>query len=99
MFILAVDVEKAYDRVCRDRLQELAYYLGIAANPFWNIMWNATVDGLTRVTGGATLSDGFLTTRGIKQGCPASPIIFGFILSALESYLRAKCDSGIVLHG
>lgn len=35
---MAVDIEKAYDRVCRTRLDELAVYLGIAANPFYALL-------------------------------------------------------------
>lgn len=35
-------------------------------------------------------SDIFTTSRGIRQGCPASPTLFGILLSFLERYLKHK---------
>ena len=66
LLIMAIDIEKAYDRVCRARMHELMMYLGIAANPFYALLHNATTAGTTSVTGGSTLSESFTTSRGIK---------------------------------
>jgi len=41
LFILAIDIEKAYDRVDRDRLRDLLIYMGFAANPFFELYWTA----------------------------------------------------------
>lgn len=66
LLIMAIDIEKAYDRVCRERMHELMMYLGVAANPFYTLLHHATTVGTTSVTGGSTLSDSFTTSRGIK---------------------------------
>jgi retron-type reverse transcriptase len=50
------------------------------------------------VKGPLGLAGGFLTTRGIKQGCPVSPLLFAVLLSGLERRLaRLHPTAGIVL--
>ncbi len=50
--------------------------------------------GEVAVTVAETLSNVFLITRGIKQGCPASPTVFGILLAGLQNWLaRVYSDS------
>lgn len=40
----------------------------------------------------------FTTSRGIKQGCPISPVLFALLLSGLERYLLSQApDAGFVI--
>ncbi|KAK9800203.1 hypothetical protein WJX73_008932 [Symbiochloris irregularis] len=40
----------------------------------------------------AGLTDTFRCTAGVKQGCPASPLLFGLFLDDLEAKLQAETD-------
>lgn len=60
----------------------------------------ATASGQVTVTGPGGLSDVFDTLRGIRQGCPASPVIFALFISFLERRLcRLFPEAGILLGG
>ncbi len=46
------------------------------------------------------MSAAFSTSRGIKQGCPLSPILFSILLSGLERYvLSSHTTAGFTLGG
>ncbi len=51
LYLLTVDVDKAYDSVCRARLFELCTYMGIADCALFRLMWYATTAGGIHVTG------------------------------------------------
>ena len=38
------------------------------------------------------LSDSFTVDRGVRQGCPASPLIFSLFLDRIEEYIRLHMD-------
>ena len=93
---MALDVAKAYGSVDRDCLYTVLAHLGITDNPFFKLLWRSLVFGKSAVCGAGHLSESWTTTRGIKQGCPASPIIFSLLLSGLSRYLqRTVSDCGI----
>ena len=80
---MALDVAKAYDSVDRDRMLEILSHMGITNNSFFKLLWRSLLVGKTAVCGGGSLSTAWVTSRGIKQGCPASPIIFSLVISGL----------------
>ncbi len=88
-----VDVDKAYDSVCHDHLLELCTHMGIADCALFRLMWQATTTGGIHVTGSQGLAPQFSTSRGIKQGCPFAPILFGLLMSGLERYLLDTCST------
>ena len=79
----AVDINKAYDAVDRHAMDKILTHMGIADVSFVRFLRKVLDDGPTVVTGAPTLSTPFYTTRGIKQGCPASPTLFGLLLAGL----------------
>ena len=82
-----LDLHKAYDSVNRMAMDTIAFHLGLTGNGFWTLMTLARDTGPVYITGTSALSAPFYTTRGIKQGCPASPLLFALLLAGLEKRL------------
>ena len=80
---MQLDIEKAYDSVDREAMRAYFERVGLTASPFYHLMETAMTEGQVYVTGPAGLASPFLTSRGIRQGCPVSPILFTFLLMGL----------------
>ena len=85
--LCALDLHKAYNSVNRTAMDAIASHLGLPGNGFWMLMTLARDTGPVYITGTLALSAPFYTTRGIKQGCPASPLLFALLLTGLEKRL------------
>ena len=74
-YILTVDQEKAFDKVDRELLFQICEKLGIGNIMIdWiRVLYNNTSSAL-QVNG--FIGERFKTTRGIRQGCPLSAILF-----------------------
>lgn len=72
--------------------------VGLGGNAFFKLICQAMHKGAVSVTGATTLGEAFLTSRGIRQGCPASPILFCLILMGLQRRLqRLQLEGGVLL--
>ena len=89
LYCCFVDLAKAYDSVPRGHLfKVLTGELGISPS---------TVKCLSRmyeqvqasVVIGRDYSDSFELREGVRQGCPASPLVFSLYMDRLESYLAS----------
>jgi len=88
-----VDFKQAYDRVPRQLLWEKLAARGLGGE------WRRAVQALyadvpmaVRTAGG--LSPGFQATVGLKQGCPASPTLFGLYIDDFEEAVLAAVQRG-----
>lgn len=43
-----------------------------------------------RVRTEGIMEDGFQTARGVKQGCPLSPLLFNILVADLEEKIKVK---------
>jgi len=89
LFVCFVDFRKAYDSVRRDLLMKCLVDMGLHGNILSTIMhmyWQAPM--VTKV--GRSLGDAFDTTRGVKQGDPLSPLLFGVFIDRVESWLESR---------
>ena len=68
-------------------MDTIASHLGLTGNGFWVLMTLVRDTGPVYITGTSALSAPFYTTWGIKQGCPASPLLFALLLAGLEKRL------------
>lgn len=50
LFLAAVDVNKAYDSVCRQSLASILGYIGLANNPFIHLILRAMAEGPITIT-------------------------------------------------
>ena len=71
-------------------------HIGIGQCDFFKFIQRAMDMGQVTITGAQGLSDVFHTTRGIRQGCPASPLLFALLISFIEFRLcRMFPDAGV----
>jgi hypothetical protein len=85
-FIFKLDYEKAYDRVDRDFLLKVMRTRGFS--PTWmSIIEGLLHNGSVGVRINDCNSDFFLTSRGVTQGDPISPILFNFMADVFTKIL------------
>lgn len=96
VYLLFLDLEGAYDSVNRKTLIDILIKLGVSKQLVEAIksIYEETVN---RVRVNEKVSDSFETRRGLKQGCPLSPILFNIYIANLEETLQKGQAGGIVL--
>ena len=83
------DIEKAYPRVCRSALWDLLSRWGCDPALLRVIqMLHGGTSYKVRVHGG--LSKEFVLERGLREGCPSSPILFNIYHAAVMMDFRAR---------
>ena len=98
MYAVLVDFKKAYDSVDRGTLWRCLRQLGIRGT-----MLAALEDMYRqvqmRVRAGGGLGPVFESERGVKQGDPLSPLLFGLLLERVEEVLEAAAPGNGVKVG
>jgi len=99
LFICFVDFRKAYDMVRRDLLMECLAGMGLherMLSAICAMYWKPTL----AVKIGNSLSQPFESTRGVKQGDPLSPLLFGVFFDRIEKWFSEKLPGvGVELGG
>ena len=100
-FIFKLDYEKAYDRVDRGFLFKMLESRGFSNKSLYLI--KSILDlGSVAVRINDVNSDFFVSTRGVRQGDPASPILFNLAADVFTRMLQKAADGGLIsglLHG
>lgn len=86
-FALLLDLEKAYDRVDHDFLFAIAERIGLPGG------WITCLKGLYSSAKSTVLinnipTDSIQLERGVRQGCPLSPLLFLLVIEALANLIR-----------
>jgi len=85
-----IDFKKAYDCVDRDLLWKCLEHLGLHGATLRSLQdMHANVQMRVRLRG--CLGDSFPANRGVRQGDPLSPLLFGLFIDRFESFLAARC--------
>ena len=92
LYCCFVDFKKAFDSVPRQRLWEVLASIGVEGD-FLACLKSIYAQDEACVLTQAGLTDSFRCTVGVKQGCPASPLLFGLFLDELEAKLQAESES------
>ena len=84
-----LDQEKAFDRVNHLLLFKVMRHFGFGPT---FLSWVSRLYGnaTTRVMINGFLTDKFSVLRGVRQGCPLSPLLYVFIIEILAAQLRAN---------
>jgi hypothetical protein len=80
-FVFKLDYEKAYDRVDRSFLIKMMQGRGFSSK------WMKILIGSVGVRLNDMNSDFFLTSRGVRQGDPISPILFNYVADVFTKML------------
>lgn len=81
-----VDFRAAFDSIDRRALFYKLHSMGISTK-FLRVLRSLYEGTMAAVWNGETMSDWFNTTRGVKQGCILSPVLFSFLLNDLHDSL------------
>jgi hypothetical protein len=86
---LFVDVRAAFDSVDRGVLGKAMRERGVREGLVERVeeIWGET---RSRVRAGEELGGNFWTARGVRQGCPLSPMLFNILLADLEEMRKVK---------
>ena len=90
LFCAFIDFSKAYDRVDRQLLLRILRGCGLHGRALHAL---ASMIEVTRmqVRARGELGTPFMSTAGVRQGCPASPVLFGILIDRLEAFLERHC--------
>jgi hypothetical protein len=87
-----VDLRKAYDSIDRALLWKVLRSLGVQ-DWYLDTLRAMYSDVRLRVRLDGQQGDTFPSTRGVKQGDPLSPLLFGLFIDRLESFLAARAPT------
>lgn len=94
LFLLFVDLTKAFDTVSRTGLWAILGKLGCP--PKLVSVIRAFHDGMQgRVTCAGEASQPFNVTNGVKQGCVMAPTLFSILFATMLQYALSRCSAGI----
>lgn len=93
LYMLFVDYKAAFDFVDRGILFEVLKQLKIPA------YIRRTIEGLYKTTTYNIEGERFESHRGLKQGCPLSPLLFALYIAALNRVLKGNQLGGVVVGG
>ena len=91
--ILKIDLSKAYDRVSWLYLRLLLTHLGFGISFIRWVMSCITTVSFSMLINGAA-SPFFHAERGLRQGCPLSPLLFLLVVEGLSRAIRAAKAEG-----
>ena len=100
--IVALDWEKAFDRVSWDYLHQATEALGFGKEMrgWIEMIYNKKAPPLRSIRANGIVSDQFEIRSGVPQGCPASPLIFLLVAEALtRAVVRDKALKGVTIDG
>ncbi len=96
MFMVFIDLEKAYDNVCREKLWRILFEYGIRRRLLRSI--KALYEGgRARVKVEGMGSKWFGVRKGVRQGCTLSPWLFNVFIDNVVREARRECIREVVL--
>ncbi|VDB86869.1 unnamed protein product [Peniophora sp. CBMAI 1063] len=95
--IIALDQEKAYDRILHPYLLDVLRMYNLPES-FVNLVQVLYTGASTKVMINGVLSSPFDVTRGVRQGGPLSCLLFIIAIEPLASMLRLSDLKGVTVH-
>ena len=95
---LFVDVKAAFDSVDRGVLREAMRGRGIREGLVERVM-ETLEETMNRVRVGGEIGESFWTARGVRQGCPMSPLLFNLVIGDIDEEMGKVKWGGVRLGG
>ena len=86
---IKVDLEKTYDRLSWEFIEETLAFVGLLTN-FIRIIMECITSGSMQILWNGKLTESFKTSRGICQGDPISPYIFVLCIERLSHIINRE---------
>lgn len=96
LHMIFIDIEKAFDSVCRRTLWRVLERFGCPPR-FTAILSALHNHMLGKVIYGGTVSEPFPIKTGVKQGCVLAPVLFALYLAAVDMHVKTERTIGIPL--
>lgn len=96
LYMVFVDLTKAFDSVSREGLWKLLSKVG-CPDKIVNIIRSFHDGMMVRVQDQGNTSDPFPVTNGAKQGCVMAPFLFVMVFSAMLLDTFKNCDKGVMI--
>ncbi|MCO5614740.1 hypothetical protein L7F22_069024 [Adiantum nelumboides] len=98
LYCCFVDFRKAFDTVPREVLFRRLMDLGVGEEMIWGIYaLYEHVSGRVGCPGGT--SDTFVSTIGVKQGCPLSPTLLGIYIDEFVDFIQHRGGDKVEIGG
>ena len=94
LYMVFIDLTKAFDTVNREALWKVLRKLGIPENML-NVICSFHDGMQASVRVGGESSSSFNVTNGTKQGCVMAPVLFALFFSVMLVHAFEHCDKGI----
>lgn len=92
--IMKIDLEKAYDRIRWEFLEDTLREAHIPIDLI-RVILQCQSRGSTKLLWNEGLADSFMASRGVRQGDPLSPYLFVLCMERLTHLIQAAVDAGI----
>ena len=96
LYLLFVDLTKAFDTVSREGLWAILSKLGCPPK-FVRIIQSFHDGMMARIVENGDVSEPFPVSNGVKQGCVLAPTLFSLMFATMLSCALSKSDAGITV--
>ena len=96
MAVACVDLEKAYDKICREKLWCVLGEYGVKEN-LMKAIRSLYAGSQACVTVGGRLSEWFSIRQGVRQGCVLSPWLFNAFMDRVMREVKDRLQGGVQL--
>ena len=93
LYVCFIDYSTVFDTISHNRLWKKLAALGMSAK-ILTVLMNMYANACSSVKMNGELSPHLRCTRGLRQGCHLSPLLFNLFMADLEPYL---CDRSCIL--
>lgn len=93
VLFIKLDFEKAFDRVEHAYIWVILSKIGLGGR-FLSLVQGLLAQATSKVHINGRFTEPIPITRGVRQGCPLSPLLFALTTQPLMSYLEAKLATG-----